>query len=137
MNYYQAPLTDGLVLKESYVNDLVKAYYPTVIQTTILSIDFDQNATYFTNDDYIWVVTSNGYLGFLRFPIQVGATCVDGPPLNYLDVRNSSCTLDSTAVINECTNSVGTSLSLQYFIQNFKIIPVIIKFLSLNNKIQI
>ena len=124
MNYYQAPLTDSLNKKEQFVNELVQTYYPTSIQSSILSIEFNQNALYFTNKDYIWVINSNDIFGFLTLPIQVGTKCLDGPPLNYLVERNSSCTFDSSAVLSQCNNLVTTSLSLKYFIENFKIVPV-------------
>ena len=125
MKYYQAPTTDGLALKEQYVNQLVKLKYPAIIQPPpISSIDLTQrSASSFTNKDYIWVITSNSYLNYLTLPIQIGTSCNNGPPVNYLLDKNSTCVVRATNIKNEC-NGQAKTLSLGYFIENIKITPV-------------
>ncbi len=123
MNYYSNPP----VLTESDVNQLVNLYDPLINEPSILTISLNQNATSFTNNDYVWFIsTTASSLGYLTLPLQLGSSCLNGPPLNYLTERNSSCNIDSKTITNLCSNPSATStLSLAYFIENFKLIPVI------------
>ena len=124
MQYYQAPFTDGLTsnLTQNYVNSLVQQYVPYVLDSTISSVSLNQSDTSFTSQDYVWLITSNSYLGFLKLPIQFGSKCVDGPPINYLTDSNSSClvdpTLSSQANINSCSNLANSRLSLAFYVNN-------------------
>ena len=123
MNYYSNPP----VLTESDVNQLVNLYDPLINEPSILTISLNQNALSFTNNDYVWFISTTGSsLGYLTLPLQLGSNCLNGPPLNYLTERNSICNIDSKTITNLCSNPSATStLSLAYFINNFRLIPVI------------
>jgi len=130
MQYYQSPFTDGLGSNstQNYVNQLVQQHSPYVLESTVFSVELNQSAISFTNEDYVWLITPNSYLGFLTLPIQLYSKCVDGPPVNYLVNTNSSCNVDSSLIFqiqnNSCSNLANSRLGLSYYLNNFKIIPV-------------
>jgi len=128
MNYYQAPLIENTELKEEYVKRLVDFSYPKSIEPlSYTALALDQNSDkMFSISDYIWILLSNDRLGFFSLPNQIGAKCKSGPPLNYYTNKNSKCVISSAQIRAECNGNPtpATSLSLKYFIENFKIIKV-------------
>jgi hypothetical protein len=126
LNYYQAPLTEGA--KEDYVKQLVDFGFPKSIEPlSYNALALDQNLDKIFNiSDYVWILLSNDRLGFLSLPNQVGAKCKNGPPLKYYTNKKSECVLNSAQIRAECNGNPtpATSLSLKYFIENFKIIKV-------------
>ena len=82
-------------------------------------------AKYFTNTDPLWVLFSNNAFGYLTLPVQIGPNCRTGPPLTYLNEKTTSCFVTASQITNECNAATPqTSLSLAYFMNNFKIIQV-------------
>jgi hypothetical protein len=124
MNYYTPVLSQNL--DASNVNSLVQLYDPPVNKQSILNLQLNQNAPYFTRSDNIWIITSSNVLGYLSIPNQVaGLQCQDGPPLKYLTNKNSSCIIESSTL--SCNDLLGTRFSLDYYtnlLATFKILTV-------------
>lgn len=127
MNYYKAPLLDGTNLKEEYVTQLVNSAFPQTTQPLAqYSLQMPQNAEYFKTSDYVWQIYTTNTLDYLTLPIQVGSKCRQGPPVYYLKDKESNCFINSNVIRSECSAGVTSSLSLGYFLNEFKIIQVIL-----------
>ncbi len=119
LNYYTPPATPS----ESTVASQVNSIYIKDTYQAPLTIPFDQTKEYFNASDYIWLnFNNNSYLGFLTLPNQVGAKCRSGPPLFYLNNKQTECFVSSDDISNECSLTTASSLSLSYFYSNFKFV---------------
>ncbi len=120
MNYYNSPSAI------TNLNNVVSSFN-NPSQISLKTVQLNQSASSFNVNDNIWLITNNNYLAYLTLPIQFdGTSCRDGPPVNYLSNKNTSCIVNNINNINpDCTNlPSSSSLSINYFINNFKIITV-------------
>ncbi|CAF0808410.1 unnamed protein product [Brachionus calyciflorus] len=119
LNYYQAPLTDGLVVKEEYVSIIANMVAPQ-ISTHTFKLPTSQNR--FNKNDYIWTILPNNNVQILKLPSQVGSNCRTGPPVYHYQNKNSKCLISSQNIQQECsqTTTTPTTLSLKYFLNEIK-----------------
>ena len=126
-------MINNVALKESYVQQLVNTAVPQTNEVTkpysISTPPFVESQSngqlYFTNTDPVWILFSNNALGYLTLPVQVGSNCRTGPPLKYFNEKTSNCYVTASQITSECTSATAqTSLSLAYFLNNYKILKV-------------
>ena len=125
LNYYNPPLYNNSILYESMVQQLVDIYDPKPAQSNPYGLTLNQNAAYFNVTDSIWTLNKKNYFGYLTLPVQIdGSECRDGPPLKYLTNKNSTCLIENLNLLN-CSALSATTLSLSYFMNDFKVLSVI------------
>ena len=125
LNYYNPPLYNNSILYEPMVQQLVDIYDPKPAQSqNPYALTLNQNAAYFNVTDSIWTLNKKQYLGYLTLPVQIdGSECRDGPPLKYLTSKNTTCLIENLSSLN-CSTLSDTTLSLGYFMNDFKVLPV-------------
>lgn len=120
-------MLDSVTLKEDFVKNLVNQVLPASIANDRYLGAIDINSRLinsFNSSDYVWLIFSNNIHGYLTLPAQIGSSCANSA-INYLINKNTNCFITTANINRECANTQTTSLSLQYFINNFKIIQVI------------
>lgn len=115
-------LSSDSSLNEDNVNQLVELYDPSVSQQSLFNIELENKESYDSSDN-VWTLFMNNVYGFLTLPVQVaGLECRDGPPVKYLNNKNSSCFARSTGLT--CAGLKDGRFSINYYIRNFKVLTV-------------
>jgi hypothetical protein len=85
----------------------------------------------FTSNDNVWILKSNNKLGYLLLPSQMNGDtkCGYNTVIRYMQDKETKCIPTPISINTECSdNNALTSLSLKYFLNDFKIIRVNIFF---------
>lgn len=126
MNYYLAPLTDSIEIKDSFISLISNAIAPQNVKNAfeIPSSDYPFNKT-----NYVYALLRTNDISFLSLPTQVGSTCRPGPPAYHYQDKASNCIISPQNLKDECSATTSSTLSLKYFFNQLKFIKVRIIFL--------
>jgi hypothetical protein len=126
MYKYRENLLDGKNLN-SIEEFLDKETSRIEVETSANSLG---SASYFTNSDNVWILKSNNRLGYLFLPTQINGDtkCSYNTGIRYMEDKTTKCIPTPVSINAECSNNLLTSLSLKYFLNDFKIIRVFIIF---------
>lgn len=124
-NYQISPLLETSK-PQTYVEQLLASYQSLLDNSALLTLDINQNKAVFDSSDYVWLIFSNDFLGYLSLPSQTGNKCSYGPPLNLFINKKSKCVQTSSSIQSQCSKpNSKTPLSISYFVGKFAIIQVV------------
>ena len=126
---FMSSMLNTVTDKQAYVSQLARSSMPSLdyvpISADLTSLTLNANATSFTARDFVWTLLASNRLGYLSLPQQVGDTCELAAPTTFLRDKKTACVVPYASIVSQClTPSATSSLSLQYFVDKFKIVRV-------------